>query len=80
MLNVLGGDQIAVITAQARHSKEEDTGFSFMHCKVNGTGRIAYLGRTWMPYSTTVFSYCDMSDVVHDQGWSNHNKPDAEKY
>lgn len=79
MLNVIAGDEIAVITAQARHTKDEDTGFSFMHCKVNGTGRIAYLGRSWMPYSRAVFAYTEMSDVVQDQGWSNHRKPGAEK-
>jgi pectinesterase len=35
---VLADQGLAVITAQARH-KEDDTGFSFMHCKVNGIGK-----------------------------------------
>ncbi|KAJ6748273.1 PECTINESTERASE 63-RELATED [Salix purpurea] len=34
-INVLADQGLAVITAQARH-KEDDTGFSFVHCKVNG--------------------------------------------
>jgi len=29
---------LAEITAQARH-KEDDTGFCFVHCKVNGIGK-----------------------------------------
>jgi pectinesterase len=37
-INVLADQGLAEITAQARH-KEDDTGFCFVHCKVNGIGK-----------------------------------------
>lgn len=80
MLNVLSGDNMAIVTAQARHNENEDTGFSFLHCYINGTGGIAYLGRSWMPYSRVVFSYTEMSDVVQKNGWFSNNKPETERY
>ncbi|MCD7464665.1 hypothetical protein HAX54_053198 [Datura stramonium] len=48
--------------------------FSFVHCMVTGTGNTAYLGRAWKPFSKVVFSYTDMSDVIHPQGWSDFGK------
>ncbi|CDP13860.1 unnamed protein product [Coffea canephora] len=78
-LHVIPGDRQAWITAQARHTDAEDTGYSFVHCKVTGTGRTAYLGRTWMPYGKVVFAYTDMSDAVIPAGWSNNFHPETEK-
>lgn len=78
-MHVIPGDQQAWITAQARHTDAEDTGYSFVHCKVTGTGRTAYLGRTWMPYGKVVFAYTDMSDAVIPAGWSNNFHPETEK-
>lgn len=79
-VDVLPGDNLAIITAQARHNQDEDTGYSFIHCKILGTGGTAWLGRAWMPFSKVVFSYTDMSDVVHSEGWSNNFKPQTEQY
>ncbi|CAI9091948.1 OLC1v1027073C1 [Oldenlandia corymbosa var. corymbosa] len=77
--HVIPGDPVAFITAQARHNANEDTGYSFIHGKVTGTGKTAFLGRTWMPYGIVVFSYTDMSDVVHPEGWSDNKMPESDK-
>ncbi|KAL2526949.1 putative pectinesterase 63 [Abeliophyllum distichum] len=71
-LHVILGDTQAVITAQARTTDSEDTGYSFVHCKVTGTskGGVAYLGRSWMPAAKVLFAYTEMSDVVIPEGWS----------
>ncbi|MCO5585833.1 hypothetical protein L7F22_039766 [Adiantum nelumboides] len=58
------------LTAQKRSSPGEDTGFSFVDCKVTGEG-LAYLGRAWGPYSRVVFSYTAMADIIKPQGWYN---------
>ncbi|KAI8540237.1 hypothetical protein RHMOL_Rhmol09G0246900 [Rhododendron molle] len=71
-LHVIPGDAMAMITAQARKSNTEDNGYCFVHCKVTGAGRNAFLGRAWMPYARVVYAYTDMSDVVHPQGWSDN--------
>lgn len=80
MLNVVPGDNMAIVTAQGRRFETEDTGYSFLHCHINGTGGIAYLGRSWMPYSLVVFSYTEMTDVVQKTGWYSNEKPETERY
>ncbi|GAA0186886.1 hypothetical protein LIER_34174 [Lithospermum erythrorhizon] len=69
--HVIPGDQMAMIAAQSGGRKAEDEGFSMVHCKVTGTGGIAYLGRAWMRYPKVVYSYCHLSDVVQKEGWFN---------
>ncbi|KAL3521357.1 hypothetical protein ACH5RR_019506 [Cinchona calisaya] len=76
-LHVIPGDQLALITAQARKSESSDTGFSFVHCTITGTGGIAYLGRSWMPDAKVVYAYTYMSDVVQPKGWSDNLKPET---
>ncbi|KAG5222495.1 pectinesterase PPME [Salix suchowensis] len=66
------------ITAQARNNEGEDTGFSFVHCKVEGTGSGAYLGRAWQQRPRVVFAYTTMSGVVNPQGWSNNFHPERD--
>ncbi|GAB4849764.1 hypothetical protein Ancab_004560 [Ancistrocladus abbreviatus] len=66
------------IAAHHRNSLDENTGFSFLNCTINGTGKI-YLGRAWGPYSTVVYSLCDMDDVIHPAGWSDWNYPSRQK-
>lgn len=56
------------ITAQKRMKFGQNTGFSFVHCIVNGSGSI-YLGRPWGPYSTVVYSYTYFDSLIHPEGW-----------
>ncbi|RID79510.1 hypothetical protein BRARA_A02243 [Brassica rapa] len=63
-LNVVG-DGLRVITAHAGKSTEEKSGYSFVHCKVTGTGTGIYLGRAWMSHPKVVYAYTDMSSVVN---------------
>ncbi|WCJ36394.1 Pectin lyase-like superfamily protein [Euphorbia peplus] len=65
-----------VITAQAKNEKNEDSGFSFVHCNILGKGsHNTYLGRGWLDYSNVVYSYSTMSTVILPQGWDNTGKP-----
>ena len=64
-------------------STEEQTkvGFVFLHCRISGNApaQSVYLGRPWRPFAKTVFIGCEMSEVIHPQGWHNWEKPDAER-
>ncbi|CAL9764425.1 unnamed protein product [Musa acuminata subsp. burmannicoides] len=64
------------ITAQRRSSAAESTGYSFLQCKITGTGAgTAILGRPWGPYSRVVFAFTYMSDAVLPEGWNDWNDP-----
>ncbi|KAJ8752681.1 hypothetical protein K2173_005570 [Erythroxylum novogranatense] len=69
---------MTVIAAHARSSQAEDTGFSFVHCKVTGKGTGAMLGRPWTEMPKVVFAYTTMSEVVDPKGWSSNNHPERE--
>ncbi|XP_062165468.1 putative pectinesterase 63 [Alnus glutinosa] len=77
-LHVLGDGGITVITAQGRQSASENTGFSFVHCRVTGTGDDTYLGRAWMSRPSVVFAYTTMSSVVNAAGWSDNFHPERD--
>ncbi|CAM0910994.1 unnamed protein product [Alopecurus aequalis] len=62
------------VTAHARESNEDNTGYSFVNCSIGGTGRI-WLGRAWRPYSRVVFAYTSMSDIIASEGWNDWNDP-----
>ncbi|EOA34669.1 hypothetical protein CARUB_v10022232mg, partial [Capsella rubella] len=57
------------ITAQMRTSATEKSGFTFLGCKLTGSGS-TYLGRPWGAYSRVVFAYSFFSNVVAPQGWN----------
>ncbi|KAG8379482.1 hypothetical protein BUALT_Bualt07G0093100 [Buddleja alternifolia] len=63
-----------VVTAHGRASKDENSGFAFINCTIGGTGRI-WLGRAWRPFSTVVFSFTNMSDIIAPEGWNDFNDP-----
>ncbi|PON92470.1 Pectinesterase, Tyr active site [Trema orientale] len=75
-LHVIGEDGIAVITAQARESNTEKTGYSFVHCKVTGNGRHAYLGRAWQTRPRVVYAYTTLSNAINPEGWSDNAHPE----
>lgn len=78
-LNVVG-DGLRVITAHAGKSTEEKSGYSFVHCKVTGTGTGIYLGRAWMSHPKVVYAYTDMSSVVNPSGWHEKTQTERDKY
>ena len=72
-------DKLGAVTAQGRGSVLEDTGFSFVNCKVTGTG-VLYLGRAWGPFSRVVFAYTYMDNIILPRGWYNWGDPSREMY
>ncbi|XP_061371155.1 probable pectinesterase 53 [Gastrolobium bilobum] len=68
---------VGALTAQGRSSLLEDTGFSFVHCKVTGSGAL-YLGRAWGPFSRVVFAYTYMDNIIIPKGWYNWGDPNRE--
>ncbi|PQM38959.1 putative pectinesterase 63 [Prunus yedoensis var. nudiflora] len=67
------------ITAQARDSASEDTGYSFVHWNITGTGNGTYLGRAWRTSPRVVFAYTSMSEVITPSGWNNKIRPERDK-
>ncbi|MBA0861708.1 hypothetical protein Goshw_000091 [Gossypium schwendimanii] len=68
-----------VITAQARESSSEDTGYSFVHGSITGTASNSFLGRAWRSNPRVVFAYTDMSNVVNPAGWTHNRFPERAK-
>ncbi|XP_022731129.1 probable pectinesterase 53 [Durio zibethinus] len=65
------------LTAQGRGSILDDTGFSFVNCKVTGSGAL-YLGRAWGPFSRVVFAFTYMDNIIIPKGWYNWGDPNRE--
>jgi pectinesterase len=65
------------ITAHSRQSVDENTGFSFVHCSIVGTGW-NLLGRAWGPASRVVFSTTFMDNIIDPLGWSDWGKSGAD--
>ncbi|KAK9699382.1 hypothetical protein RND81_08G170400 [Saponaria officinalis] len=78
-IKVIPGDPLAYIVAHARKNDDGVGGYSFVHCKVTGTGRNAFLARAWMEAARTVYSYCTLTDAVHPEGFSDNRKPQMQK-
>ncbi|XP_050216806.1 pectinesterase QRT1 [Mercurialis annua] len=66
------------IAAHHRDTPFDDSGFSFVGCIINGTGKIL-LGRAWGNYSRAIYSYCFIDDIITPPGWSDWNNPDRQK-
>ena len=67
-------------TAHKRSSESEDTGFSFVGCKLTGLGvGTSILGRPWGPYSRVVFALSYMSSTVRPQGWDDWSDADKQR-
>lgn len=67
------------LTAQNRMSLLEDTGFSFVNCRVTGSGAL-YLGRAWGTFSRVIFAYTYMDNIIVPRGWHNWGDPYREMY
>ncbi|KAF3788738.1 putative pectinesterase 53 [Nymphaea thermarum] len=65
------------LTAQDRMSLLDDTGFSFVNCRVTGSG-VVFLGRAWGTFSRVIFAYTYMDNIVIPQGWYNWGDPNRE--
>ncbi|URD76092.1 pectinesterase [Musa troglodytarum] len=65
------------VTAQNRMNLLEDTGFSFVRCKVTGSGAL-YLGRAWGTFSRVIFAYTYMDAIIVPRGWYNWGDPNRE--
>ncbi|KAG8659999.1 hypothetical protein MANES_02G101400v8 [Manihot esculenta] len=63
-------NRFGALTAQKRGSLLQETGFSFVNCKVTGSGAL-YLGRAWGTFSRVVFAYTYMDKIITPRGWYN---------
>ncbi|KAJ0971416.1 hypothetical protein J5N97_019375 [Dioscorea zingiberensis] len=70
-------EKYGAVTAQSRMSFLDDTGFSFVRCKVTGSG-VLYLGRAWGSFSRVVFAYTFMDSIIIPRGWNNWGDPNRQ--
>ncbi|CAN8234198.1 unnamed protein product [Cochlearia groenlandica] len=66
------------ITAQGKDSRSERSGFSFVNCTVDGTGKIL-LGRAWRVYASVVFSRTYMAGIIAPKGWNDWDNATRDK-
>nr|GMC47401.1 pectinesterase QRT1 [Ipomoea batatas] len=75
VINSVGSGAIA---AQHRNSASENTGYSFVNCKITGNGR-TLLGRAWGEFSRVVYAKCDIDGVILPCGWGDWNIPSRQR-
>lgn len=66
------------IAASKRNSTSENSGFSFLNCRLTGSG-IIYLGRAWGRYARVVYSFCNLDGIVIPGGWNDWGDPSRRK-
>lgn len=71
--------EMEVFTAQHRDSPLENTGLTFLGCKITGVGT-TLLGRPWGAYSRVVFAPTYMSSVILPEGWNDWGDPTKQRY
>jgi pectin methylesterase-like acyl-CoA thioesterase len=61
-----------MITAQSKHSPNENSGYFLLHCRITGAddGNKIVLGRPWRAYSSVTFFDTDMEQEIAPEGWS----------
>ncbi|XP_004244060.1 pectinesterase QRT1 [Solanum lycopersicum] len=81
-LHSIAPDNVGISGAIAAHEREspyDDTGFSFVNCKVTGSGSV-FLGRAWGEYSRIIYSKCYFDAIIHPQGWSDWDVPSRQEH
>ncbi|XP_065881348.1 pectinesterase 2-like [Euphorbia lathyris] len=64
-----------MITAQGKQEANEDSGFSLVHCSINGDIPVwKDLGRAWMKMLQVVFAYCTMNDTIYSVAWGTFGR------
>jgi pectinesterase len=64
-----------MVTAQSKHFPNEDSGYTFLHCRITGENNEdrLVLGRPWRDYSTVLFYDTDIQQKLDPDGWSEWN-------
>ncbi|KAI3712204.1 hypothetical protein L1987_70755 [Smallanthus sonchifolius] len=70
---------LGIITAQHRNTPSENTGFTFIDCKITGLDNGTVLGRPWGPYSRVIYARTYMSNTISPDGWSDWSDPSKER-
>ncbi|KAJ8766978.1 hypothetical protein K2173_012453 [Erythroxylum novogranatense] len=68
--------------AAHHRDKDDETGFSFVRCRVTGSGKSAkiLLGRAWGDYSRIVYSFCHFNKIIAPTGWSDWSIPSRRNF
>ncbi len=62
-----------MVTAQSKHFPAEDSGYTFLHCRITGdnNGDKVILGRPWRDYSAVTFYGTNIQQTLSPDGWSD---------